>query len=80
MPNSFGGPDTRWVTGLGYPGGVAIHTGTMSISGGDIQRGLGWATLALALAAAIAPYVATNLSATGTTRTSPPALPRPGRT
>jgi len=38
-----------------------MTTPTVSYSGGDIQRGLGWAALALALAAAILPYVATTL-------------------
>lgn len=38
-----------------------ITTGDVSISGGDIQHGLGWAALALALAAALMPYVATAL-------------------
>jgi len=41
--------------------GLELNTGTLSYSGGDIQRGLGWATLALALAAALLPYVATTL-------------------
>jgi hypothetical protein len=45
------------------PGGLQFHTGSVSYSGGDIQRGLGWATLALALAAALIPYVATTLDA-----------------
>lgn len=36
-------------------------TDSVSISGGDIRRGLGWATLALALTAALLPYVATTL-------------------
>ena len=57
----------------GYPAGfppVAVNTttGDITISGGDIQRGLGWATLALALAAALIPYVATALD-THTART-----------
>jgi len=38
-----------------------IATGDVSVSGGDIQHGLGWAALALALAAALIPYVATAL-------------------
>ena len=33
----------------------------ITMSGGDISRGLGWMVLALAVAAAIIPYVATNL-------------------
>lgn len=43
----------------GYPS--QIPTGDVSISGGDIQHGLGWAALALALAAALIPYVTTAL-------------------
>lgn len=46
-----------------------INTGNVSISGGDIQRGLGWAALALALAAALIPYIATTLDA-ATSRTA----------
>lgn len=38
-------------------------TGDVSVSGGDIWRGLGWATLALALTAALLPYVAATLDA-----------------
>ena len=55
--------------GLEMPGGGVsfpnpqIQTPTVSYSGGDIQRGLGWAALALALAAALIPYVATTLDA-----------------
>ncbi|MES2657251.1 MAG: hypothetical protein V4689_01470 [Verrucomicrobiota bacterium] len=45
-----------------------VRTQSVSISGGDIQRGLGWATLAFALTAALLPYVATTLDTT-TTRT-----------
>lgn len=45
-----------------------IKTPTMTISGGDIQRGLGWAALAFALIAALLPYIATTLDA-ATTRT-----------
>lgn len=45
-----------------------VATSDISISGGDIPRGLGWATLVLALAAAFIPYVATNLD-TATART-----------
>jgi hypothetical protein len=40
-----------------------INTPTVTISGGDIQRGLGWATLAMALAVAFIPYIATSLDA-----------------
>jgi hypothetical protein len=39
------------------------QSGDISISGGDIQRGLGWVTLALALTAALLPYVASTLDA-----------------
>ena len=38
-----------------------IQTPTVSYAGGDIQRGLGWAALALALSAALIPYFATTL-------------------
>ncbi|MEO7319977.1 MAG: hypothetical protein ABIZ56_13390 [Chthoniobacteraceae bacterium] len=61
-------------TGLEMPGGGVslpnpqIQTPTVSYAGGDIQRGLGWAALALALAAALIPYVATTLDA-ATSRT-----------
>jgi hypothetical protein len=41
--------------------GLQLNTGSISYSGGDIQRGLGWATLALALTAALLPYVATTI-------------------
>ncbi len=44
--------------------GTHIETPTMSMSGGDIGRGLGWAALALALVAALLPYVASTLDAT----------------
>ena len=55
--------------GMEMPGGglslpnPQIHTPTVSYAGGDIQRGLGWAALALALAAALIPYIATTLDA-----------------
>jgi hypothetical protein len=53
----------------GFPfGDGQLKTPTMTLSGGDIQRGLGWATLLLALAAAFIPYVATTLD-TATART-----------
>jgi hypothetical protein len=45
----------------GYP--PLVTTGDISISGGDIQRGLGWAALALTLSAALIPYIATSLAA-----------------
>ncbi len=60
--------------GLEMPGGglampkPQIQTPTVSYSGGDIQRGLGWAALALALGAALIPYIATTLD-TATART-----------
>lgn len=40
-----------------------LRTPNVSIAGGDIPRGLGWAALALALAAAALPYVTTSLDA-----------------
>jgi hypothetical protein len=54
-------------SGANFPG-MNLTTPTMSLSGGDIQRGLGWVTLALALAAALLPYFATALD-TETART-----------
>lgn len=42
-------------------GGMELNTGSISYSGGDIRRGLGWAALALALAAALLPYVAPSI-------------------
>jgi hypothetical protein len=41
-----------------------MNIGSVTVSGGDIQRGLGWAALILALASALLPYVATALDAT----------------
>jgi hypothetical protein len=38
-----------------------INTGSVSISGGDIQKGLGWMVLLLAGSAALIPYLATRL-------------------
>lgn len=55
--------------GMEMPGGgftlpnPQIKTPTVSYAGGDMQRGLGWAVLALALGAALLPYVATALDA-----------------
>ena len=55
--------------GLEMPGGgpsmrnPQIQTLTVSYAGGDIQRGLGWAAFALALAAAFIPYIAITLDA-----------------
>jgi hypothetical protein len=40
-----------------------FKTGDISTSGGDLPHGLGWAALALGLAAALIPYVATTLDA-----------------
>lgn len=57
-------PMDAGIPGSGLPmstGGPPFKTGSVSYSGGDIARGLGWATLALALAAALLPYVATNI-------------------
>jgi hypothetical protein len=47
---------------------MELKTGSVSVSGGDIGRGLGWAALGLAIAAAVLPYVGTSLDA-HTTRT-----------
>ena len=55
--------------GMDMPGGgfafpnAQLKTPTVSYAGGDMQRGLGWAVLALALSAALLPYVATALDA-----------------
>ncbi|MEO5915887.1 MAG: hypothetical protein ABIS50_16750 [Luteolibacter sp.] len=58
---------------MNFPGTESLSEGpiqmkSVSVSGGDIQRGLGWATLAFALIAAFLPYVATTLD-TATART-----------
>jgi hypothetical protein len=47
---------------------LEMNTGSVSVSGGDIGRGLGWAALGLAIAAAVLPYIGTSLDAR-TTRT-----------
>jgi hypothetical protein len=57
---------TRFLNGSPLPRdfsipNVELTTGTVHLSGGDIQRGLGWAALALALAAAFLPYIGTTL-------------------
>ena len=55
--------------GADMPGGgftfstPQLKTPTVSYAGGDMPRGLGWAALALALGAALLPYVATALAA-----------------
>jgi hypothetical protein len=66
MRSTFQG-DMSISGGMDFPG-MQLTTANVSISGGDIPRGLGWATLLLALAAAALPYVATRLDA-ATTRT-----------
>ena len=38
-----------------------MHTGSINVAGGDIQHGLGWFILFLAMGVAILPYVATTL-------------------
>lgn len=43
--------------------GGGINMPNLSVSGGDIQRGLGWVILACSLVAALMPYVATTLDA-----------------
>jgi hypothetical protein len=54
----------------GFPFGEGqLKTSSITMTGGDIQRGLGWITLLLAVAAAVIPYVATNLDA-ATSRTA----------
>ena len=63
MEAQFGG------NGMPMPGGsnlpnLSVKTASLSISGGDIGRGFGWAVLAMALIAALLPYLATALEAT----------------
>jgi hypothetical protein len=48
------------VGGLSLPD-ANFNTPSVSISGGDIQKGLGWMALLLAGAAALIPYIATRL-------------------
>lgn len=48
--------------GMRMPG-LELNTSSVSVSGGDIGHGLGWAALLLALAAALLPYLATTLEA-----------------
>jgi hypothetical protein len=64
MRSTFQG-DMSISGGMDFPG-MQLTTANVSISGGDIPRGLGWATLLLALAAAALPYVATRLDAAAT--------------
>jgi hypothetical protein len=47
---------------------LEMSTSNLTFSGGDIGRGLGWAALLLAIAAAVLPYIGTSLDAR-TTRT-----------
>lgn len=58
------------MNGTGFARGSipGFQTGDISVRGGDIQRGLGWAALALALAGAFLPYIAATLE-TATERT-----------
>jgi hypothetical protein len=42
---------------------MEMNTGSLTYSGGDVGRGLGWAALGLAIAAAVLPYVGTSLDA-----------------
>jgi hypothetical protein len=46
--------------GLSLPD-AKFDTPSVSISGGDIQKGLGWMALLLAAAAALIPYITTRL-------------------
>ncbi len=62
MKSSFNG-SVNFPGGMNFPG-MEMKTSSISISGGDIPRGLGWAALLLALTAAFLPYVATTLDAT----------------
>lgn len=59
---TFGGAGPGMPAGFPFGDGQ-LKTPTMTLTGGDIQRGLGWITLLLALGAAVIPYVATNLDA-----------------
>jgi hypothetical protein len=42
---------------------MEMNLGSVTYSGGDVGRGLGWAALGLAIAAAVLPYVGTSLDA-----------------
>jgi hypothetical protein len=57
---TFGGDASAMPAGFPFGGGQ-FKTASVTVAGGDIQRGLGWAALLLALAAAALPYVATTL-------------------
>lgn len=58
--NSTFGASMNFPEGMGISSS-GINTPTMSISGGGIQRGMGWVALGLALTAALLPYLAVNL-------------------
>lgn len=68
MNSPLGGGRVEMPVGSPF-GEIQWKSPSVTISGGDIQRGLGWATLLLALSAALIPYVATNLDAS-TARTA----------
>lgn len=61
VTSSFGGT-VNFPGGMTFPG-MELTTSSVSIGGGDIPRGLGWAALAFALTAALLPYIATTLDA-----------------
>ncbi len=65
---AFGGSGPGMPAGFPFGDGQ-FKTSSITMTGGDIQRGLGWITLLLAVAAAVIPYVATNLDA-ATSRTA----------
>jgi len=56
-------PGVMGAPGFGVAPDMVPNTGNISISGGDIQHGLGWFALAFALSAAVLPYVASTLDA-----------------
>lgn len=66
VTSSFGGT-VNFPSGMNGPG-MELKTASILIGGGDIPRGLGWVTLALALVSALLPYLATTLD-TETART-----------
>ena len=61
MPETFRNPMN--MSGNFSMPNMELKTGSVSVSGGDIGRGLGWAALGLAIAAAVLPYVGTSLDA-----------------
>lgn len=56
QPVTINGQTLNWP-----PQNVPLPSVTISVAGGDIEHGLGWLILALALASATVPYIATGL-------------------